>query len=234
MEYAPADIPGQLREDLEAPETPQTQRTRPTFYNYLRQQGETDEWIERELRPLLTKAGFARSEINAYCARHKLPGEWATPEDKALMNPTASPEVNERLARAEEHYQDIMERMRRNAPDARAGAYDLVTDGLYSSVLGGAVYDSIKNREDAPPHWEGRYAAIRKFHELENRANAPAGRDLLKPREPAPQTGYGHYTRIYQAANRPTELERDLARIEQELANPDPAPEHSGPLTSSG
>lgn len=46
-----------------------------TFYNFLRQEGKEDAWIELSLGPLLTKAGFADQEINAYFAKHKLPGE---------------------------------------------------------------------------------------------------------------------------------------------------------------
>ena len=55
-------IPDYRRARLEAP---QTVRTRPTFYNFLRQQGMSDEWIERQLRNILTEAGFTNSEINA-------------------------------------------------------------------------------------------------------------------------------------------------------------------------
>ena len=117
-------IPDYRRARLEAP---QTVRTRPTFYNFLRQQGMSDEWIERELRNILTEAGFTNSEINAYFARHKLPEGFDEYVRRGYLNPTADPEVNARLAE-----------QARLLPGAgeHAALFDAVGEGFKQSLSG--------------------------------------------------------------------------------------------------
>ena len=69
----------------------------PTRYNYLRQQGFSDTEIEEYLGNKYSEAGFTDQEVNAYFAKHKLPGDLGDSVMRGFFNPTADPEENARL-----------------------------------------------------------------------------------------------------------------------------------------
>ena len=119
-----------------APKAPKDNR--PTLYNFLRQQGMSDEWIERELRNILTEAGFTYSEINAYFARHKLPEAYDNWSGRGDLNPTADPARNAELAE---------EARLKTGAGEYASLENLTEQGISSSLAGSAVYEGVQNAQ---------------------------------------------------------------------------------------
>ena len=196
----PVSINIYLHTKAEDPEAPSPPPARPSFYNYLRRQGKPDEWIERELRSLLTEAGFLRSEINTYFARHELPDntyfarpgfsdnfiDFSQPVD---FNREVTPE--EKARRAE---------LARLKPGAGANATwdNLLNESVCKrSLTGSLVYAGVQNAPGdyipVPRGFGPRTEEI--YEERKGKLNGPPGlqndKELAR-REVSPR-GFGQY-----------------------------------------